>query len=101
MVTTIDRLLSRDDLRDLGIPYTKSYLRKLVQRGKFPRPVRLSERCVAWPETEIADWIAERGRGREASTKDMRRLRIVGVRGAATVRRKAAQRRRRKQRRSQ
>jgi len=31
-----------------------------VRDGRFPPPVAISERCVAWIEGEIDAWIAER-----------------------------------------
>lgn len=45
-----------------------STLYTLMSEGKFPRPVKLGERMVAWPATEIAEWqeskIAERDHDR-------------------------------------
>jgi prophage regulatory protein len=32
----------------------------LVRAGRAPQPCHLGERCVAWPEHEIADWVAAR-----------------------------------------
>ena len=31
-----------------------------IKRGVFPRPVRIGRRAVAWPESEVQAWIAER-----------------------------------------
>ena len=31
-----------------------------MQRGNFPRPVKLGKRAVAWPKSAIDDWIEER-----------------------------------------
>jgi prophage regulatory protein len=43
----------------------RTQIRVLMQAGKFPRPIRLSERRIAWLESEVAAWqaarIAERG----------------------------------------
>lgn len=38
----------------------------LVAEGRAPTPVRLSERAVAWSETEVDDWIRERIAERDA-----------------------------------
>lgn len=95
MATKLDRLLSRDDLCGLGIDFSKAWLRKLIARKAFPKPIRLGERSLAWPEQEIAEWIAKRRRGRADETEDMRRLRAAGLRGADTVRKKARRRKRR------
>lgn len=46
---------------------SRSTIYAYVQDGRFPAPVKLSERCVAWIESEIDDWIAERIAARCAS----------------------------------
>ena len=38
----------------------KSAIYADMKAGTFPKPVRLSRRCVAWRETEIQAWIAQR-----------------------------------------
>ena len=38
----------------------KSAIYAGMKAGTFPKPVRLSRRCVAWRETEIQAWIAQR-----------------------------------------
>lgn len=32
----------------------------MIGQGKFPKPLKLSERINAWPETEIEDWLRSR-----------------------------------------
>jgi prophage regulatory protein len=32
----------------------------LVRAGRAPQPCHLGERCVAWPEHEISEWVAAR-----------------------------------------
>lgn len=39
---------------------SRSTLYAYVREGRFPAPVAISERCVAWVEGEIDGWIAER-----------------------------------------
>lgn len=34
--------------------------------GRFPKPIRISERSVAWIESEVADWLAARVAERDA-----------------------------------
>lgn len=41
-----------------GLSTTTIY--DLMAKGKFPRPVKLTGRAVAWPESKIADWLASR-----------------------------------------
>lgn len=41
-----------------GLPRSTIY--DLIADGRFPKQVKLSERCSAWVESEIQDWISER-----------------------------------------
>ena len=38
----------------------KSAIYAGAKAGTFPHPIRLSSRCVAWRESEIQQWIAQR-----------------------------------------
>lgn len=44
----------------------KSQVYALANAGKFPPPIKLSERCSAWQESEVRAWIAERIAARNA-----------------------------------
>lgn len=46
---------------------SKSRVYDLAQQGKFPRPVKLSERTAAWRTSEIVRWIDERQSQQEAA----------------------------------
>jgi prophage regulatory protein len=46
----------REVCQDCGI--SKSTLWLGVQKGTFPRPVKHSERCTRWVESEIETWKA-------------------------------------------
>ncbi len=39
---------------------SKTQIYRLMQRGQFPLPARLSERVVAWDEEAINAWLVER-----------------------------------------
>jgi len=41
---------------------SRSTIYALIAEGKFPRPVKLSVRAVAWPESAVAAWLANRMR---------------------------------------
>lgn len=41
-----------------GLSTTTIY--DLMREGKFPRPIKLSGRAVAWPESAIATWLQSR-----------------------------------------
>lgn len=42
------------------IPLGRTAFLKLVRDGKFPRPVRIGDRAVAWRAADVLAWIAER-----------------------------------------
>lgn len=55
------KLLSMADLKpEKGISYSRPHLYRLINAGKFPRPVKLGEARVAFVESEIDDWLQER-----------------------------------------
>jgi prophage regulatory protein len=39
---------------------SRSTLYAYIREGRFPSPVTISTRCVAWVESEIDDWISKR-----------------------------------------
>lgn len=39
---------------------SRSTIYALMDRGDFPRPVKLAPRIVAWPESRITEWLASR-----------------------------------------
>ena len=45
-------------LRLTGLGKSQTYA--LALAGRFPAPIKLSERCSAWQESEVRAWIAER-----------------------------------------
>ena len=54
-----DKHLRRPAVQDLtGL--SRSTIYDLMAKGEFPRPVRLTAKAVAWPESLIADWLAQR-----------------------------------------
>ena len=45
------------------IPLSKSSIWQMVKEGRFPRPVKLGERCTAWRVEDLRQWIQDRKRG--------------------------------------
>ena len=60
--TRLIRLHDVQSLTGLG----KSQVYSLANAGRFPAPIKLSERCSAWSENEVRAWIAERIAARNA-----------------------------------
>ena len=49
--------------------YKKAWIYKLISQGRFPKPIHLGVRAVAFIESEIDDWI---GKLIEASKKHVK-----------------------------
>lgn len=60
------RLLTFKDLNSRGIPYSRQWLDRLINDGKFPRPLKIGARRIAWIEAEIEQWLADRAQERAA-----------------------------------
>jgi len=54
----IQRVAEKTDLAE-------SSIWRLVQRGLFPRPIKLSPGCTAWYEHEIDEWLEAKAGERE------------------------------------
>jgi prophage regulatory protein len=40
--------------------FSKSHVYRLVNAGKFPAPIKISERIIAWDESEVDNWLADK-----------------------------------------
>lgn len=58
----LDRMLRRKEVERITAR-SCSAIYDGIARGTFPKPVRIGARAVAWPESVIRDWIAERIEG--------------------------------------
>ncbi len=54
-----DRLIRLPDVES-AIGCKKSTIYELMKVGRFPKPVRLSARHVAWPESAVLQWVQDR-----------------------------------------
>lgn len=52
-------------LQRTGLSRSTCY--ELVSAGKFPQPVKIATRAIAFPENEIEQWVAERLAEREVA----------------------------------
>lgn len=58
----LDRMLRRREVEAItGLSRSSIYAG--MADGTFPASIRLSRRAVAWPESSIRNWIAERMEG--------------------------------------
>jgi len=53
---------------------SRSSLYRLIQEGKFPRQVKLSERSAGWFEHDVNQWLAELPNNPGAIYKEARKL---------------------------
>ena len=66
----IERLLvSKKELKALGIPYSPQHIARLEKAKQFPERIALGQCRVAWRYEEIRDWIDERIARRDAASK--------------------------------
>ena len=57
----LDRLLvSKKELKALGIPYSFQHIARLEKAGQFPKRVQLGACRVAWSYQEVCDWVASK-----------------------------------------
>lgn len=49
------------------VPYSRSSIYSMIERGEFPKPVKIGARAIAFPEDEIDAWIAAKIVEREAA----------------------------------
>ena len=54
-----ERYLRRPDV-EAKIGLSRSTLYAMMDRGEFPRPIRVGLRAVAWPESAVLAWLASR-----------------------------------------
>ena len=53
-------LLSRSDLKKLGINLSNTSLLRAEARGAFPRRLRISPAKVCWDRAEVSNWLDAR-----------------------------------------
>ncbi|MFV8570031.1 helix-turn-helix transcriptional regulator [Marinobacter sp. SBS5] len=61
----IDRMLRRKEVETIT-GRSRSAIYEGITTGTFPKPVKIGSRAVAWPESVIRNWIAERMEGGKA-----------------------------------
>jgi predicted DNA-binding transcriptional regulator AlpA len=53
--------LRERQLRPNILPVAHSTLWRMVAEGRFPKPIKLSERVTVWRAEEVAAWVAAQG----------------------------------------
>jgi len=47
---------------EIATGLSRSSIYSMMVKGTFPRPVKITGKAVAWPESVIADWLAARAK---------------------------------------
>ena len=58
--TSPERLLSYQHLAEVGILFSRVHLRRMVKKGLFPAPVRISPNRISWRINDIKSWVRTR-----------------------------------------
>ena len=56
-----DKLLTRAEV-ETRVGLKRSSIYREMRAGRFPLPLKIGERAVRWPASEIEDWLASRPR---------------------------------------
>ena len=48
------------------VPFSRVHIYRLIRDGKFPAPIKLGDRRVAFLENEVESWVAARIAERDA-----------------------------------
>jgi prophage regulatory protein len=59
MSESFDRLIRLRELVKL-LSISRANVYRLMKMGKFPQPIKLAERTVAWRLSEIETWVQDR-----------------------------------------
>ena len=66
MTQTIQRPVAEKHLRRPAVEeitgLSRTTIYALMARGEFPKPIKLTGKAVAWPESKIAAWLVERAK---------------------------------------
>jgi prophage regulatory protein len=55
----MDRIIKLSELKEI-VGLARSTIYRMSSEGKFPKPIKLSERSSGWLESEVEQWIEER-----------------------------------------
>lgn len=56
---TVDKLIRMKQLQEM-VGFKKSTIYKFMQEQRFPKPVQIGKRAVAWRLSDIQSWIKGR-----------------------------------------
>ena len=60
----LERLIRFPELQTL-VPMSKAAIYNAINEGRFPKPIKLGSRAVAWKESQIRAYMDQLGEGSE------------------------------------
>ena len=48
-----------------GIEYSRDHLRRKCAKDEFPKPIQISDKRIAWIDTEVDAWLAAKRQARD------------------------------------
>lgn len=73
-----------EDLRGLGVPYSRAYVHQLIGEGKFPKRWKLGLRNAWWAD-EITAWVVAHANAKPDEAAQKRRHEIAVKAGKASA----------------
>lgn len=58
LTMTDDPILSKAEIAPGILPFSLQTLDRLVSKGKFPKPIQLSDRRVGWRKSIVLAWLS-------------------------------------------
>jgi prophage regulatory protein len=65
-MTNAVRILDDRGLKEKGIPFSRQHRHRLINAGKFPKPVKIGDATNGWIEAEIDKYIQDKISERDA-----------------------------------
>ena len=62
------KIIPYQQLRERGIAFSRVHLRRLIEAGIFPAPIRVSERRIAWIAAEVDAFLERRAAERSGTS---------------------------------
>lgn len=52
-------MIGWDELRQHYLPVSRTTAFKMIREGRFPEPIRLSPRRIAWRKSDVLEWLKD------------------------------------------
>jgi prophage regulatory protein len=86
VVPAEQRFVSYKELRLKGIPYSRAHICKMIDAGKFPKPIAFGANRVAFLNSEIDAWLDQLVERRDENLKAFRERIVPKMRAASEAR---------------